>query len=80
MAVYSVMGNYHYIPKAQKQLILTMSLRGMKPAQIEQATGIGERAIYRIKCNWKSTGSPVRESLESLYTHWCQGRWQEHRL
>lgn len=45
-------GNYHFIPKEQKQFIL-MSLRGRTPKEIKEATGIGmdkvERACWSVK-------------------------------
>ncbi|KAF8803807.1 hypothetical protein BYT27DRAFT_7108568 [Phlegmacium glaucopus] len=58
------MGAYRYIPEEQKQLVLTMCLRGMKVNDIVEATGMGRTTILRIKRNWRSTGRVVRKSLE----------------
>ena len=44
---------YHYIPEAQKQLVLGMSLRGMKEKHIMYTTEMGRMTISRIKTNWK---------------------------
>ena len=55
---------YHYIPEAQKQLVLTMFLRGMTTEDIMDATGMGKTTIFRIKRNWKRTGRVVQKSLE----------------
>jgi hypothetical protein len=51
---YSAMvGNFRYIPKEQKKLILTMSLYGMRMKEIENATGIKSRTIRRLTSLWK---------------------------
>ncbi|KAF8954675.1 Homeodomain-like protein [Flammula alnicola] len=57
--------SYRYIPEEQKQLVLTMSLRGMRVKDIVKATGICRRTVARIKGTWKSTGEVVRKSLEN---------------
>jgi transposase len=56
---------FHYIPEAQKRLVLTMSLRGMTVEDIIEATGMGRSTIFRIKSNWKCTGRVIRKSLEN---------------
>jgi transposase len=56
---------YHYIHEAQKQLVLTMSLRGMKVKDIMEATGMSRMTIFRIKSNWENTGRVVRKSLDN---------------
>ena len=53
-------GNYCYIPKEQKQLVVKMSvLRGMTTKDIASATGIATRTIRRLLSQWVSTGEPV---------------------
>ncbi|KAF8816850.1 hypothetical protein BYT27DRAFT_7248012 [Phlegmacium glaucopus] len=86
------MGAYRYIPEEQKQLVLTMCLRGMKVNDIVEATGMGRTTILRIKRNWRSTGRVIRKSMAllkssgprlfilSLLGHWCQGQPQEDWL
>ena len=39
----------HYIPKAQKQIVLRISLRGMKEKDIMHATGMGQ-CTYTTAC------------------------------
>jgi transposase len=58
------MGNYRYIPDAQKQLILTMSLRGTATKEIATATGVSPRTISRILRLWKTTGQTAKHSLD----------------
>jgi hypothetical protein len=57
-------GNFRYIPEEKKKLILTMSLRGMKTKEIEDATGITSRTIRRVTNLWKLTGEVVKRPLE----------------
>ncbi|KAF8811482.1 hypothetical protein BYT27DRAFT_7023783, partial [Phlegmacium glaucopus] len=56
---------YHYIPEAEKQLVLRMSHRGMTVKEIMNATGMGRMTIFRIKSNWKHTGRVIHTSLEN---------------
>jgi uncharacterized protein YerC len=60
----TIMGTYRYIPEEQKQLILTMCLRGMKVKDIVEATGMSRTTIFRVKRNWGFIGRVVRKSLE----------------
>jgi hypothetical protein len=57
-------GNFRYIPEEKKKLLLTMSLRGMKTKEIEDATGICSRTIRQVTNLWKLTGEVVRHPLE----------------
>ncbi|PPQ97047.1 hypothetical protein CVT26_001270 [Gymnopilus dilepis] len=59
------MGNYRYIPEPQKELVLTMSLRGMKVKDIVDATGMCKRTVCRVRSTWKATGKVVRKPLHT---------------
>ncbi|EDQ98175.1 uncharacterized protein LACBIDRAFT_336207 [Laccaria bicolor S238N-H82] len=56
--------NYRYIPPEQKQLIVTMHIRGTSTTNIEQSTGISTRTIRRILKLWNDTGRVMRQPLE----------------
>ena len=58
---------YHYIPEAQKQLVLGMSLRGMKEKHIMYTTEMGRMTNSRINTNWKNTHT-VAVELVAVHT------------
>ena len=60
----AMVGNFRYIPKEQKKLILTMSLHGMRMKEIENAMGIKSCTIRWLTSLWKSTGKVVKHPLE----------------
>lgn len=59
------MGNYRFIPEAQKKLIITMLDRGQTPADVEHATGISVRTVQRVWRLWLSTGRVIQRPLEA---------------
>jgi hypothetical protein len=54
------MGNYRFISEEQKQLVLTMSLRGALIKNIVSTTGICKRSVCRVLSTWRATGEVVR--------------------
>ena len=59
-----MLSNYRYIPPEQKQLLVTMHIRGTSITNIEKSTGINARTIRRVLKLWKDTGRVIRQPLE----------------
>ena len=58
-------GNYRFIPEAQKKLIITMLDRGQTSADVEHATEISVCTVQRVQRLWLSTGQVIQRPLEA---------------
>jgi hypothetical protein len=55
-------GNRRHISRSVKKLLVRMS-HTLRPEAVENATGISQRTVYRVRSLQRTTGDVVRHSI-----------------